>query len=415
MVVFNDIPADIRTPGQYFEFAPKPPAAQLSTLKYDVLLIGQATDGGSVLAKVLTTLTSSDQAAEFFGFGSQIHLQARAYFKNNNINTIKAIAATVDPIATPTNKSTGTVQITAAATGSGSLILYIAGQRIAVGVTDGDSANAIAAAINTEIVANHPDLPVTSAVVTDTITLTAKNIGVEGDNIDIRLNFFPGEKLPNGVTVAIVAMAAGAATPDISNGSPSVLDQLAGIWFQIISMPYTDDTNFDALRDDLEAKFGPTVQQDGVAITSKPGTQTALVTFGSGKNTKQIVVIGTNDVPEQPLEVAAAAAGQVAQHLAAGNGNESKPFQTLPLNGIKAPRETSRFSFQEREGLLNNGIATVKADSAGVVRIERLITTWQKNASGAADITWLDANTRFTAMFIRFDWVQNLEIKFPQA
>jgi len=413
MITFNEIPST-RVPGQYAEFNTQNAQQGLSALNYKVLGIGQGTDAGSASAKTLYLVTSPDQAGGLFGFGSQLHLMAVKYFQNNLINELKMIAATMDPIATPTNKSTGSIQITSAATADGVLYLYIAGQRILVTVASGDTVNTIAAAINTEL-ANYPNLPVTHTVATDTVTLVAKNIGVTGDSIDIRFNYQEGENDPAGVAYTITAMNAGAADPDISSGSPSVIDQLGDQWWQIIMTPYTDATNWTALQTELDRRFGATVQVDGVAITAKVDTQTNLVTFGSGKNTKQICCAGIYDVMQQPLEIAAAIAGQVAGSLAAGNGNEARPFQTLELVGINAPREERRFTFLENDVLLKNGIATLLTDAAGKVRIQRLITTWQTNAQSDPDTTWLDANIRFTAMFIRWDWVQNLLTKYPRA
>ena len=414
-MIFNEIP-QTRVPGQYAEFAISNLKGGLSALNYIILAIGQSTDAGSKAAKELVKVNSADQAGAFFGFGSMLHLQARAIFRNNNISELWAISASVDPLATPTNKATGTITMSGPATAAGSLYLYINGERIVIPVASGDVDSDIAAAINTELNSGNWDfLPVKSSVALAVVTLEAKNIGENGNDIDVRVNYNEGEVYPDGVSAAIVALTGGTATPTIDSGTPSVIDQLGDTWYQVIAFPYIDTTNWDALRDELDRRFGPLAQIDGVAITAKKDTQAALVTFGSGKNTKQICCLGLYDYPNQPLEAAAAAAGQVAQSLAAGNGSEARPFQTLELKGILPAPETSRFTFTERDSLLKNGIATLKADAAGVVRIERLITTFQLNESAAPDTTWLDANTRFIAMFIRWDWVNILLSKYPRA
>lgn len=414
-MIFNQIP-DTRVPGQYVEFAVSNLKGGLSTLNYIPLLIGQGTDAGSKAAKELLKISGGDQAGAFFGPGSLLHLAAKAFFKNNNVSECWAIASTMDALATPTDKAVGSIQLTGAATGDGTIKLYVAGQRIEVSVADGDVVATIAAAIAAEINGgDYPDLPVVTTVATDTVIFTAKNLGNEGNDINIRTNYFEGETDPDGVAYSIVAMTGGANSPDISSGSPSLIDQLGDIWFQIVHSPYTDSTNWDAIRDEMDRRFGPTVQIDGVVFTVKAETLSNLVTFGAAKNTKQISCAGVYDMLETPNEISASICGQVAQALAAGNGSEARPFQTLELKGIKAPPESSRFLFSEQNSLLNNGIATLLADSAGVVRIQRLITTYQKNESDAADTTWLDVNTRFTAMFIRFDWIVIITSKYPRA
>jgi len=414
-MIFNEIP-QTRVPGQYVEFAVSNLRGGLSTLNYKALLINQGTDAGSKAAKTLVKISNADQAGAFFGFGSGLHLAAKSFYRNNSISEVWAIAVTMDALATPTDKAVGSIQITGAATAAGTIKLYVSGRRIEVSVASGDAVATIAAAIAAKINGgDYPDLPVVTTVATDTVTFTAKNLGLEGNDINIRTNYYEGEVDPAGVTYTITAMTGGLNTPSILDGTPSVITQLGDIWFQIVHMPYTDDTNWNALRDELDRRFGPTTQIDGVAFTAKADTVANLVTFGVGKNTKQISAMGLYAVPTTPNEFSAAVCGQVAQALAAGNGSEARPFQTLELKGVLPPSEGSRFLFSEQDSLLKNGISTFTVDSAGVVRIQRLITTYQKNESGGADATWLDVNTRFTAMFIRYDWVTLLKSKYPRT
>lgn len=53
----------------------------------------------------------------------------------------------------------------------------------------------------------------------------------------------------------------------------------------------------------------------------------------------------------------------------------------------------------ERQTLLENGIATLTTVS-GTVQIERAITTYQKNAMGDADASYLDSETLHTLAYI---------------
>jgi phage tail sheath gpL-like len=62
------------------------------------------------------------------------------------------------------------------------------------------------------------------------------------------------------------------------------------------------------------------------------------------------------------------------------------------LNGVLAPRAGKRFLLSERQSLLNYGIAT-SVVSGGVLRVERAITTYQKNTQGQADASYLDSET----------------------
>ncbi len=415
MITFNEIP-DTRVPGQYAELAVSQIRAGLSTLEYKGLLIGQSTDAGSKDAKELVALANPDQAGAFFGPGSQLHLAAIKFFANNSFSPVTAIAVTKDALASATDKAVGTLTVTGGATGDGTIKLYINGRRIVISVSAGDDTNTVAAAIAAEINGgDFPDLPVVTTVALAVVTFTAKNIGDEGNYIDIRTNYYEREVDPDGVAYTIAPMAGGANSPDISSGSPSVIDVLGDTWFHCVNMPYLDTTNWNAIRDEMDRRFGPTTQIDGLVFIAKEGNASTLVTFGTAKNTKQISVLGVYDRLNSPNEWAAAEMGAVMQALAVGNGAEARPFQTLELKGILAPPESSRFTFAEQDSLLKNGIATFTVDSAARVRIQRVITTYQKNESDAADTTWLDANTRFIAMFIRYDWVTYLKSKYPRA
>lgn len=255
------------------------------------------------------------------------------------------------------------------------------------------------------------DFLVTAANSTGTVTYTAKNKGEHGNSIDIRLNLNDGEELPAGVGVTpsttIVAMASGATNPDIQD----IIDVIGDDWFQIISAPYVDTTNLNAMKTFLDSQNGSTVMMDSIYISAKDGTLSALATFGNGRNNRFESVSEAKDAISSPFELAAAIAGQVA---AEGSTDPARPFQTLELAGIVPSPKAERFTYTERNSLLFDGIATIKADAAGVVHIDRTITTYQKNAVGGADVAYLDVNTILSLMYIRWDWVNYIGGKYPR-
>ncbi len=401
-----------RVPMHQIKFDTRFASQGAGQLAYKVLLIGQGTDAGSESANTLVSISSPNDAAAKFGTGSLIHRMALAYFRNNRVNEITAIAATMDPVATPTNKATGSVQFTSAATGNGTLALYIAGERVAVSVTSGMTVAQLSAALKAEIDANHLSLPMKSTDDTvDTVDFEALNIGVVSNDIDIRLNAQDGDETPAGVALTITAMSGGSGDPALTN----LIAALADEWYQVWISPYVDATNFAAIQTELERRFGPTTMIDGVCFVTKKDTYANLITLGSGKNTEQYVLMGIYDNMTPAFEWSAAIAGQVANQLAGGNGNEAKPFQTLKLVGVAASPVSSRFTFTEKTALLNNGIATHKVDPSGNVLIERLITTYQLDAQSNPDTAWLDVNTRFTCLYLRWDWKRRIGLKFAQA
>ena len=74
------------------------------------------------------------------------------------------------------------------------------------------------------------------------------------------------------------------------------------------------------------------------------------------------------------------------------NVDPARPTQTGELTDILVPRAGKRFLLTERQSLLNYGIATSFV-SGGLLRIERAITTYQKNSWNQTDPSYLDSET----------------------
>jgi phage tail sheath gpL-like len=79
----------------------------------------------------------------------------------------------------------------------------------------------------------------------------------------------------------------------------------------------------------------------------------------------------------------------------------------LPLQYInttlKAPPITSRWTLGERNTLLYDGMSTFRTGDDGTVIVERMCTTYQKNAAGATDNSYLDVETMYGLMFVARD------------
>ncbi|EPN20522.1 tail sheath protein [Pseudomonas syringae pv. actinidiae ICMP 18804] len=69
------------------------------------------------------------------------------------------------------------------------------------------------------------------------------------------------------------------------------------------------------------------------------------------------------------------------------------------MPGLDPAPASQRFTLTERESLLRYGIATAYYEG-GYVRIQRSITTYQKNAYGQADNSYLDSETMHQSAFI---------------
>lgn len=396
------IPADLRVPFMYVEFDPSRAFQGPSILRYNAILIGQRLSEGSRPELKIDRITSYDQATSLYGKGSQLARMFKKWFQNNKVTEVYGIALDDDAAGV---KAEGIFTIGGTAISSGTFVAYIGGERVAVAVAEGDTADEI----GTKFVSAIGDLlPVSASNTAGTVTVTAKNSGEAGNDIDLRINYNSGEELPAGITCTVEGMSGGAGNPTIQNA----IDVLGDNWYQIWCSPYYDATNLDAVEMELADRFGPLRMIDGQYVTSHRGSLSDLQTFGNGRNSQFVQCPNSSNVPNSSFEFAAAWAAQIAKE---GQTDPARPFQTLELVGILPPSETERFTAMENNSLLYDGISTFYVDNAGKVRIQRAITMYQKNAMGADDIAYLDVNTMLTLMYLRYDFRTQILTRYPRA
>ena len=396
------IPNDLRVPFMYVEFNSERAFVGPSLLKYSCLIVGQRLAGGSKPALQIDKITSYDQANSYYGQGSQVAKMVQTWRANNRISDLYCISQDDDGGGVD---ATGTFVLGGTVSTSGTLVLYIGGERVAVAAIKDETATVV---MDKVIAVLTDELPVTGVNVTGTVTLTAKNAGEAGNDIYLDAHYNPGEDLPEGLTLSITQMTGGSGNPDIQD----VVDVLGDIWYQIICAPYYDAANLTIIETEMASRYGPLRMIDGVYVTSKRGAVGALETFGNTRNSPHVHCPHSNDVLSSSVEFAAANAAQLALE---GQTDPARPFQTLPLYGIIPPREENRFTLEENNSLLYDGISTFYVDNGGVVRIQRAITMYQKNALGAADIAYLDVNTMLTLMYLRYDFRTQILTRYPRA
>lgn len=389
---FQKIPDNVRVPLFYAEVDNS--RANSATPNLRALLIGGKTNAGTATADEAVIVASPDDARTRFGLGSILARMVAAYRRNDTFGELWAV-----PVADAGGgaAAAGELSFTGPATAAGVLSLYIAGVLVAVAVPSGMTAAQLAAAVVAAINAN-TDLPVTAAVDgvdAFKVDITAKNKGVTGNDIDIRLNYrgaAGGEATPAGIACVITAMAAGATNPTLT----TALANLGELDFEFIAMPYTDATSLAALKaflDDTSGRWSWQTQQYGHLFLAYRGDHAALTTWGLTQNDPHASALGVYDTPTTTWEVAAALCAQAAVSVRA---DPAQPIREVVLQGVLAPPVASRFSLSERNTQLYDGISTFKVSAGGEVVLEKLITTYQKNSFNVADDSYLDAETLFT-------------------
>ncbi len=400
MIPFQNMPANFRLPGVYIEFDNS--LAGRAEQEFKVLVIGQRLAAGAVAQGVPTRSVSDAQDELDFGRGSMLAEMLKAMRKVDRYMPVYAVALDDNAAGVAATK---TVTVAGTATESGTSNLYIAGTRVQIAVASGAAATAVAAAIVTAVGAD-TTLPVTAAAVGAVVTLTAKNKGECGNDIDVRLNYY-GEKTPAGITLTIAAGVAGTGNPNIATAIAAFGQE----WWNWIVNPYTDATNLTALETELNNRWGPTQQKGARAFIATRGSYAATSSFGNGRNSPHVCHIGTNIVPEPTYLWAAVNAMRSAPALAL---DPARPLRTLELTGLKAPPIELRWTDAERNNLLYDGTSTYTVTPDGRCVIERQITMYQVNSAGVSDISYLDIHRPETLERVRFEQRARVSLRFPR-
>ncbi|WP_418131691.1 phage tail sheath subtilisin-like domain-containing protein [Morganella morganii] len=389
-VPFATIPQNLRTSLFFVEFDNS--MANTATATQRTLLIGQMLDGAAGKDSIPERITSGTQAAERFGRGSMLHTEAEAYFRNDTAGEVWVL-----PLADTESQTAaaGKLKITSAANDTGVISLYIAGIRVQMAVVATDTAEAIAAGL-AKVINRNANLPVIASAETDTVTLTAKNKGAHGNGIDIRLNYLGltgGESTPSGFEMTVTAMSGGNGAPDLLNGLANLKDRS----FDFIVNPYTDTASLDVVKTFLADRWAWDKQLYGHSYGVITGTYGQLADLGEKRNDQHASLLGVNGSPSPDYQWSAAYTGAIAQSL---RNDPGRPLQTLVISGVLPPDDTKILELTERNNLLHSGISTFTVDDDGTVRVENIITTYQKNAYGDNDDSYLQVETLYLLMFV---------------
>ncbi|PXW23408.1 phage tail sheath subtilisin-like domain-containing protein [Paraburkholderia caballeronis] len=395
-ISFPNIPQNLRVPLFYADIDPS--RANTGQQTQRALIIGQMLASGTGIANTPQISQGVSDAKSVGGRGSMLALMTAAYRARDTFGEVWYLPLSDGESSVA---AAGSLTFASAATATGVLSLYIAGQLVSLVVTSTMTVSQLATALVAQITAL-PDLPVTAAVDGTTpakVNITAKNKGLAGNDIDIQLNYrgaASGETTPAGLTATIVAMAAGATNPDLTTALANLGDQE----FDFIAMPYTDATSLDAMKAFLSTATGRwswSKQIYGGGYAAYRGTLGDLTTFGVTRNDEHMSIMGFNGSPTPAWVIAADITAAVA---VSARADPAQPLQTVTLATMLAPPLPSRFELTDRNTLLYDGISTFTVADDGTIAIENLITTYQKNSFGDPDDSYLEVETMNTLTYV---------------
>lgn len=406
-IEFNEIPSNIRTPGAYIEVNNQNATTGITDGTKTILVFGQKLSAGTATSNAPVLVTSLQDAITKFGAGSMLAEMFKTLYQSNSFTTTYAMPLDDNGAGV---QASGTLTVSGTATAAGTIQLYIGGVLVQAAVANGDSATTVATSIKNAINAN-TQLTSTATSLNAVVTVTYNHKGLVGNTIDMRLNYrgaIGGETTPAGISVAIVAMANGTSNPTLTTAIAAIPQTIFDYWV----FPWTDSTSMTAIENELASRWNGLKMLEGHAVTAYQGSVSTVGSFGLTRNSQHVSVLDAgNGSPTPPHLWAADAIGQIA--LSATN-DPARPFTTLPLITVLPEVMANRRTQSNRNTLLYDGISTYTVSNAGMVMLERVITTYQTNGAGAPDPSYLDATTMFSISKIRQTLRNRLLQKFSR-
>lgn len=396
MISFNSIPSDLRVPLFYAEMDNSQANSGATQLRR--LIVAPANDSSTASTELVIASQESEVRA-LAGVGSPLAQAYSAWRRSDPMGEVWVLPV---KLAAGT-AAAGKVVVSGVATEAGVLSIYIGDERVQITVASGMAAAAVGSAIASAV--NGKGLGVQASALPESgseVTLTATFKGLLGNDIRLGVNLrgsAGGERTPGGLEIEITQPSGGAGVPDVEE----LLAKVGDAEFEFVFQTFTDPASLDAFKtwmDDSSGRWSWSKMLYGHVYTARRGTLGELVTEGRARNDQHLTVHGFEMQTSAPAwKVGAAYAARQAVFISA---DPARPTQTGELTGIAPLAEGKRFLLTERQSLLWAGVATSYC-TVDSVRIERAVTTYQRNAYGQPDDSYLDSETMHqSAYIIRF-------------
>lgn len=368
MPIDTGISGTLRKPQTFHKFTYLAGGRSLVSLPQRAVMIGTQ-KGGTATAGTIYSIEAPETSDALFGVGTELAIMLRKCFETGALLG-QGPALFAVGVAEPGGGSARvqTLTVTGPATASGNVVIRIAGRTITTGVTTGDVANTVAAAIQKEISRYNAVLPVTAAVATNVVTCTTNYKGVNG--LDV---VFEVVSQPAGITVASVQSVAGSGVADYLTALANVL----GVDYDGIAFGNHAAADVVAALAHIASAWAPSEKKwrwIGLGESGSIGTATALA---AAANDKAIQVFACEGTPSLPSELAAAG---IVGLLSRTRPNANYDGMVLP---IYPPADSLVFTNTEIETALAAGLTPLtsivdpfsRVTKQGVAQIVRMVTT----------------------------------------
>lgn len=342
------------------------------------------------------TIVNAPQAADFFGFGSQLHRMAIYFFKS--------AGSSVPCIAFPLDAASGgaaaekTITFATNATSAGSYILrlgsYLVEDLITIGVAVGDTPDEVAAAV-AAAVTGKPNLPFTAAAALGVVTLTAKTADLTSESLSVTANqkTDEGDLQPGGMTIVIANTTTGSGSSDLADLWAYIGSEQSP-WNTNIVQPYIATTALDGGRNVI----GNPTQQTGLYDSKdyRPGNIFTCDTDGGESALIAAIALGESrkntdpancrlaapDYPELGYEISAYASGFLALNAMVRSSSGYTRLQMIELYGPLDPSQdwttiapSGSKAYDNRNSAVRAGITPIIYKD-GVAKPGDVVTFW---------------------------------------
>lgn len=344
-----------------------------------LLVTGNKLTAGTATAdQDITQVFSETDADTLYGAGSEIAMQCYAALAIPGVTLFGApvAEATSGPVS-----ATLTLTVGGTWTTSGTVIVSLAGKKIAFAVGSADSTSNVATNLSAAIngVAR---MPMSASPASAVVTVTVLSKGTRGNDYVCVKDL---SSAPAGLTLTLAGGTAltGGVTPfSAGAGADSVVNVLALLTTQVWdyqAWAQNDATNAALIKAQLESQAGPLLQHPGFAVFGKNRSTATSISFAQTTMNEQLAcVVHMTNGETHPCQMSAQLAAQFATTVGA-NPNTRYINMVMP----SCAPHSQRADIPGRStlnALLNAGVTPLTTVN-GVVQVVDAIQTHCLNGS----------------------------------
>ncbi len=397
--ITTGVPTNIFAPGTYHTFLFSTGQRGLTPLPQRVLMVGTMLATGTATAGVPVQIFDAADAATKFGQGSPVTLMCRKALGQASFQKVSPeiwAVGIAEPAGGGAAKNVHTLTLTGPATADGNVIIRIMGRTITTGVQNGQSANTVAAAMQQSIASQHADLRVIATVVGAVVTCTDTVTGENGGDV-----VFTTVQTPAGIAIAHATGTAGVGITDVTASLDAAIDRD----YHGIALENHKAADIADAVAHTSAKWAYNVKRYRwifIADTTSLSSGNALA---AAANDFTVHVIGCEDSPSLPAEIAAASATRVW-----GTQRANANYDGMGLLIYPPTTSSSVYTGAEVESALQSGQTPLIPDITGQrVKFVRLVTTKVTTASAPDYSTFDLASSRVAALM-----AQQIDIRYAK-